>query len=187
MCIREDLGNDLYLIYKPCWFQIVLGTKNTNTGLGIRSSIFWGNRLFFAKKWANELFAQKNERFAHFAHFWWATWAICSHCSLKKRNERIARFFLNNIQKTNQKNDFSQIFLANRSFAYLSWATWAMCSLPLFLHERPEQFTHSRSFVLSNLRESLTVAHLIWGNEQWANERIPSSGQTSPPQRCIKN
>ena len=78
------------------------------TELGLRSSVFWANRSFFAQKWANEWFAQKNERFTHslifgerperfahncsfplsdlseslmVAHFWWATWAIRSHCS----------------------------------------------------------------------------------------------------------
>ena len=64
-------------------------------GLGIRSSVLRANHSFFAQKWANEQFAQKNERFAHdrsfplsnlseslmVAHFWWATWAICSNCS----------------------------------------------------------------------------------------------------------
>ena len=39
-------------------------------------------------------------------------------------------------------------------------------------HERPERIAHSRSFVLIDLSESLTVAHLIWG--VWAKERIPS-------------
>ena len=31
----------------------------------------------------------------------------------------------------------------------------------LIYHEQPEWVAHSRSFVLSNLSESLTVAHLI--------------------------
>ena len=74
-------------------------------GLGLCSSVFRANHSFFAQKWANEPFAQKNEqftrslifgelpeRFAHdrsfplseslmVAHFWWATWAIRSHRS----------------------------------------------------------------------------------------------------------
>ena len=83
-------------------------------GLGICSSVFWANCSFFAKKWANELFAQKNERFAHWlifgewpelfayiAHFWWATWAICSHRSPKKREWANCSFFkLTNLQYT---------------------------------------------------------------------------------------
>ena len=71
----------------------------------------------------------------------------------------------------------------------------------LIYHERPERITHSRSFVMSNLSDSLTVALLIWAtwaipsqsltclerseriahsrsfdlrNEQMSNERIPS-------------
>ena len=42
----------------------------------------------------------------------------------------------------------------------------------LIFSERPERIAYSRSFVLSDLSESLTVAHLIWA--KWANERIPS-------------
>ena len=64
---------------------------------------FWANRSFFAQKWTNERYAQKNERFTHslifgerpeqfahdcsfplsdvseslmVAHFWWATWVV---------------------------------------------------------------------------------------------------------------
>ena len=45
----------------------------------------------------------------------------------------------------------------------------------LISSERPERFAHGRSFVLSDLSESLTVAHLIWAkwvNEQMSNEQI---------------
>ena len=41
----------------------------------------------------------------------------------------------------------------------------------LIYHEQSEQFAHSRSFVLSDLGESLTFAHLswaIWAHERWA-------------------
>ena len=38
----------------------------------------------------------------------------------------------------------------------------------LIFGERPERFANSRSFVLSNLSESLTFAHLSWAI--WANE-----------------
>ena len=34
-------------------------------GLGIRSFDFWANRSFFAQKWANEQFAQRNDWFTH--------------------------------------------------------------------------------------------------------------------------
>ena len=45
------------------------------------------------------------------------------------------------------------------------------------MSEQPEQTAHSRSFVLNNLSESLTVAHLILeigANERWADEQIPN-------------
>ena len=38
---------------------------NTEAGLGLLSLVFWANHSFFAQKWANEQFAQKNEQFAH--------------------------------------------------------------------------------------------------------------------------
>ena len=55
----------------------------------------------------------------------------------------------------------------------------------LISSERPDWFAHGCSFILSDLSEMLTVAHLIWAkwatermsdwaNEQWANELIPS-------------
>ena len=36
----------------------------------------------------------------------------------------------------------------------------------LIYHERPERITHSRSFVMSDLSDLLTVAHLSWAT--WA-------------------
>ena len=49
---------------------------------------------FFAKKWANEQFAQKNKWFSRelltVAPFWWVTWAICSQ--LLFCHERLERF-----------------------------------------------------------------------------------------------
>ena len=57
-----------------------------------------------------------------------------------------------------------------RSFAHFLWATWANRSWSLICLERPERFGHGRSFVLSDLSQSLAVAHLIWA--KWANERM---------------
>ena len=37
----------------------------------------------------------------------------------------------------------------------------------LIYHKRPERFAYSRSFVLSNLSDSLTVTHFSWAI--WAN------------------
>ena len=66
-------------------------------------------------------------------------------------SERIAHFLL-------KKWANEQFAKKNEQFAH-----------SLIFGERPERFTHGRSFDLSDLSESLTVAHLIW-----ANERIPS-------------
>ena len=68
----------------------------------------------------------------------------------------------------------------------------------LISSEQPEQIAHGRSFPLSDMSNSLTVAHLSWSilanrsqlliwfelnewmskwtNERWVNERIPSPG-----------
>ena len=79
------------------------------------------------------------------------------------------------------------MFWVNGSLAHFFWATWAnrsflvsemSDSLTLLIwFDWNEQFAHGRSFVLSVLSESLTVAHLIWAkwaNEQWVNEEITS-------------
>ena len=79
-------------------------------GLGIRSMVFWANRSFFAKKWANEQFAEKTSNllihsflvsnlsdWLMVAHFWWATWAIRSQSSPKKREWANRSFFLTNL------------------------------------------------------------------------------------------
>ena len=116
----------------------------------------------------------KNEQFAH---FWWVTWAICSwllifgerpeqfaHITHDKRgNEEIALFYVQYKKRT--KNTISVKFFD--WIAHLSWATWANCSRSLICHEWPEQFTHSCSFNISDLSDSLTVAYLFWAI--WAN------------------
>ena len=61
----------------------------------------------------------------------------------------------------------AKIFWANCSFAHFLWVTWANCSRSLICLERLEQFTHGRSFPLSNLSDSLTVAHL--SRAMWVN------------------
>ena len=48
------------------------------------------------------------------------------------------------------------------SFALLWWVTWVNRSQSLFSHEWPERFAHGRSFVMSDLNNSLTVAHVSW-------------------------
>ena len=64
----------------------------------------------------------------------------------------------------------------------------------LIYHEQPERIAHGCSFVLSDLSDSLKVAHFLWAtwaicsrsliwfvlNERWANERIPSPASNVP-------
>ena len=155
------------------------------------------------------IFGERPVQFAHIAHFWWVTWAICSHHSLKKRDwlncsfkkniqkntilvkffVRIARF----LRAKDWKEQISNLLRKNKRFAhslnYHEWA-WVNCSLLIICHERPERFTPSRSFDMSDLSDLLTVAHLswaIWANHsqsliwfeqsermsEWANEQIP--------------
>ena len=94
-----------------------------------------------------------------------ATWAICSwllifgerpeqfaHITHEKRgNEWIARFFM---YKKRTKNTISVKFFEQIAHIY---------------HEQPERIAHGHSFVMSDLRDSLTVALLTWAT--WA---IPS-------------
>ena len=63
--------------------------------------------------------------------------------------------------------------------AHFLWATWANRSWSLIFHVRPERFAHSRSFVLSDLSESLMVAHLFWAI--WANSQPCHTPFTYPP------
>ena len=154
-------------------------------GLGIRASIFWANRAFFAQKWANERFAQKNDLLT-IAHFLWATWANRSFLvsdlsnsltSLTKKEKMSdllifskTKSYIKHIKKV-KKQDFR--FFKPTYFersAHFSWATWAIHSRSLISSEQPERFTHSRSFVLRDLSKSLTVVHLIWA--KWANSQL---------------
>ena len=97
---------------------LLLRRKNNKAGLGIRSSVFWANRSFFAKYKQMSDFLKKTRdsliisflvnNLSHslmVAHFWWATWVIQSHCSLKKR-DWANRLFKKNVQKTYQKIQF---------------------------------------------------------------------------------
>ena len=45
------------------------------------------------------------------------------------------------------------------NFRFLAKIFWAIAHL-LIYHERPERIAHGCSFVMSNLSDSLTVAHL---------------------------
>ena len=103
-------------------------------GLGIHSSLFWANCLFFGKKWANERFPQTKPALRSFAQFlvsylsnllmfvqfWWATWA--NRSSLLSFSERPEWF---------------------AHVAHFWWATWAICS--------------HRSFLVSDLSDLLAL------------------------------
>ena len=113
-----------------------------------------------------------------FAHFWWVPWAIRSHCSFLVSNlsdslTSLIKKRTKNVHKCTKKYDCSQIFWANCSFFVNKRANERFTQKNkqlahlLIYHEQPELIAHSCSFVLSNLSESLSVAHLIW--EVWAN------------------
>ena len=61
----------------------------------------------------------------------------------------------------------SELLVFSKKWANEQSATWANRSWSLICHERPERFSHSRLFVLSDLSASLTVSHLSW--VIWAN------------------
>ena len=89
-------------------------------------------------------FGEVRERFAHGRSFLVSDLSESLILfSLKKR--------IQNIQKTKILATKKNLWIAN----------W------LIYHERPERFAHSHSFDMSDLSNSLTVAHLSWAI--WAN------------------
>ena len=81
-------------------------------GLGIRSSVFW------AKKWANERFAQKNERFAHLLLF-------------GEQPEWLAHgrsFLVSNLSESLMVPHFGERPERFAHIAHFWWATWAIRS-----------------------------------------------------------
>ena len=156
----------------------------------------WANERFAQKVSDSLMFGKRSERSLTIVHSFWATWANRSRSLIcPERLERFAHFaqkewaFLKkNFQKMwkRTKIRFFQIFLSElfiffskreherfaqktERFAHLSWATWANRSHSLICHERPERFAYSRSFVLSDLSESLTFTNLSWAT--WANSQ----------------
>ena len=59
------------------------------------------------------------------------------------------------------KRAIEQFAIKNKQFAHL-----------LFYHEWPEQIAHSRYFVLSNLSDFLTVAHLSWATRAISSQLL---------------
>ena len=70
----------------------------------------------------------------------------------------------------------SLVFCERKSDWAIHWKNeWFAHSI--IYHELPERMAHICSFVLSNLSDSLTFAHLSWAI--WANERNPSPEKNS--------
>ena len=63
---------------------------------------------------------------------------------------------------------------AIRSFAHFWWVTWAIRSLSLIFGERPERIAHGRSFLVSDLSDSLTS--LIFG--EWPERFTKKEGMS---------
>ena len=101
----------------------------------------------FAKNWANEGFAQKNECFAH---FWWATWAIRSRSHIfDEQSERIA------------------------TVAHFWWATWAIrCNSRSFVMSSLNNSLKAAHFscaIWVNCSQLLIFSK--WAMSEWANSQ----------------
>ena len=136
------------------------------------------NWLIRSKKRAIHTFLVSDlNEFLMVTHFWWVIWAFCAYHSFLVRN--LSKRFISLIskegmsewlffltyKKLNKKYDFSQqilseslIFVSERANEQF---TQKISNLLIF-HERPERISHSRSFVMSELSESLTVTDLSW-------------------------
>ena len=121
--------------------------------------------LSYLATWENRsrllICPERPARFAHFAQKEWANLFIFlkSLKSCKKRTKlRFFPIFLGYRLLFVSERANAQFTQKNEQFAHLSWATWANRSHSLICYERPEQFAHIRSFVLSDLSE--------WANSQ---------------------
>ena len=136
----------------------------------------------------------KKTRNSLICSFLWATWAT----SLIEKEGISKSHVLKNLQKNVlTKIHFSQIFWANRLFFVSKRANERFAQKNeqfahlLVYHERLERIAHGGSFDMSDLSNSLTVAHLSWaiwanrsqlliwserseGMSRWANKRIPN-------------
>ena len=56
---------------------------------------------------------------------------------------------------------------AIHSFTNFWWATWAIRSQSLISSERHERIAYDHSFLVSDLSDSLTIAHFLWAT--WVN------------------
>ena len=171
---NNQINVDLRVLLSKTYLHILHHHRNLTVLAVIHffragNSLIWypSESLVFFQKWANEQFAQKNERFTHRSFLVSEMSDSLTSLISSEQSERIAhgRSFL----------------VSEMSDSFTS----------LISSERPEWIAHGCSFPLSNLSDSLTVAHLSWAiwvnpsqlliwferNEQmreWANERIPS-------------
>ena len=149
---------------------------------------------FWWATWANRswllIFGEQPERFAH-SHSFVMSNLNDSLTSLFKKREWAKRSFFKNLQKTFKKGPkiqfYSNLFewitrflwvkewmsdllkktsnLLMRSFIMSDLSKSLMVTL--FFHERPEEFAHGHSFVMIDLSDLRTAAHLSWAI--WAN------------------
>ena len=124
-------GTGHKLMYCTVYSVQIQQKKVLNTGLGIRSFDFQANRSFFVKKWANEQFTQKNERFTQSLIF--VSEMSDSLISLisSERSEQIAH------DLSFPLSDLSDSLTG----AHLFWAIWANCSQSLIWFEQNEQMS----------------------------------------------
>ena len=155
------------------------------------NSLIWfpSESLVFCPKMSEWAIHSKKCLIHSFALFLWATWAIRSWSLISsERCEQIAHgrsFFVSDLSDSLtwlRGNERSWANHSGRSPKKRKWANRSVMLICLerperFAHgfissERPERFAHGSSFVLSDLSKSLTVAHLIWANEQMSDEQM---------------
>ena len=132
-------------------------------------------------EWVNCSFLWANHSFAL---FWWATWVIRSWLLISSEQpEQIAHgrsFILSDLSESlSHSFDLSDLS-KSLMVAYFLWATWAIRSLSLISSELPDRFAHGRSFVLSDLSESLIRSFDLsemrkWVMREWAMSKCANS------------
>ena len=99
------------------------------------------------------------------AHFLWAMWATVSDLlTLLIFSERPERF--THIAHQKRGNEWFTHFSNKNFFRFFKPNIFERSANSLISSEWPEQVAHSRSFVLSDLSDLLTVAHFLWAT--WA-------------------
>ena len=133
---------------------------------------FWVNRSFFAKKWANKWFSQKNERFAHSHIFGEGPERIAHSLSVLVSNEKwweweIRSLFKKTYKKMYKRYNFIQIFLGELLVFCERKSKWAKKTLiRSFISSDLSKLLTVNLFVMRDLIDSLTVPLLSWAT--WA-------------------